>query len=222
MIPAESNYSVSLLFDMTQIPENWKEVAMKASLIKRNCFASVFEKYFEFQEKGETGHKTAEINYRSDETLFVRALDDRVTVIFSTTFKGEDDIVFGKVFMQEFSETRRKFQQAPQVLFNHKHPPGELNDTSALSEDNRGYITFVLMPRHFTKQNRDNTINMISMLRNYLHYHLKCSKAYMHQRMRAKTNDFLKVLNRAKPEPKAKAPEERKNFFGQNMRVANS
>lgn len=35
----------------------------------------------------------------------------------------------------------------------------------------------------------------------------------MHQRMRAKTNDFLKVLNRAKPEPKAKPTEERKNFL---------
>lgn len=68
----------------------------------------------------------------------------------------------------------------------------------------------VLTPRHIKKENRDNTINLISMLRNYLHYHLKCSKAYMHQRMRAKTNDFLKVLNRAKPEPKKEG--ERKNF----------
>ncbi len=34
----------------------------------------------------------------------------------------------------------------------------------------------------------------------------------MHQRMRAKTNDFLKVLNRAKPEAKSKPLEERKNF----------
>lgn len=66
------------------------------------------------------------------------------------------------------------------------------------------------MPRHIKKENRDNTINLISMLRNYLHYHLKCSKAYMHQRMRAKTTDFLKVLNRAKPEPKI---QERKNFL---------
>ena len=209
----EANYSVSLLFDLAKVPADWKQVAMKASLLKRNCFASVFEKYFEFQEKGETGHKTAVINYRSDETLFVRALDDRVTVIFSTTFKGEDDIILGKVFMQEFFETRRKFQQAPQVLFSHKHPPAELNDTDALVGDNRGYITFVLMPRHIAKNSRENTINMISMLRNYLHYHLKCSKAYMHQRMRAKTNDFLKVLNRAKPEPKNKPPEERKNFL---------
>jgi actin related protein 2/3 complex subunit 2 len=217
MEPAESNYNVSLMFDLTQVPEDWKDLAMRASLLKRNCFASVFEKYFEFQEKGETGHKTATINYRNDETLFVRALEDRVTVIFSTTFKGEDDIILGKVFMQEFSETRRKFQQAPQVLFSHKHPPAELNDTEAIVGENRGYITFVLTPRHITKATRDNTINLISMLRNYLHYHLKCSKAYMHQRMRAKTNDFLKVLNRAKPEQKSKPIEERKTFFGKKM-----
>lgn len=71
----------------------------------------------------------------------------------------------------------------------------------------------VLMPRHISKQNRDSTINLISMLRNYLHYHLKCSKAYQHQRMRAKTNDFLKVLNRAKPEPRKVPVEEKKNYL---------
>jgi actin related protein 2/3 complex subunit 2 len=141
-LPPENNYSVSLLYDLTNIKDDWKVVVLKASMLKRNCFASVFEKYFEFQEKGETGHKTAVINYRSDETMFVSALDDRVTVIFSTTFKGEDDIILGKVFMQEFSETRRRFNQAPQVLFSYKHPPGELNDTNAIVGENRGYITF--------------------------------------------------------------------------------
>ena len=147
--------------------------------------------------------------------------------------------------MQEFSETRRKFQQAPQVLFSHKHPPSELNDSEAIVGDNRGYITFgkcfrkmfflffkttykksyfnfifcsnkVLSPRHINAATRDNTINLISMLRNYLHYHLKCSKAYMHQRMRVKTNYFLGVLNTAKPETKSK-PEERKTWGGKTM-----
>jgi actin related protein 2/3 complex, subunit 2 len=101
-----------------------------------------FFRYFEFQQRGDTGHKTAVINYREDETMFVRALDDRVTVVYSTIFKGEDDIILGKVFMQEFSESRRKFQQAPQVLFSYKHPPAELNDTDAITGENRGYITF--------------------------------------------------------------------------------
>ena len=131
-----------MLFDLNQIPENWKDLIMKASLIKRNCFASVFEKYFEFQEKGETGQQTAVINYRSDESMFVKASSDRVTVIFSTTFSGDDDVILGKVFMQAFVESRRKYQEAPQVLYSYKNPPAELNDVSAMVGDNRGYITF--------------------------------------------------------------------------------
>ena len=64
------------------------------------------------------------------------------------------------------------------------------------------FFSTVLFPRHTNPQTRDNTINLIHMFRDYLHYHIKCSKAYIHSRMRAKTSDFLKVLNRARPEPK--------------------
>lgn len=143
MVTPESDYSVSLLFDLTKLPEDFGQLAVKASRIKRNCFASVFEQYFAFQEKGETGHKTAVINYREDETMFVRALADRVTVIFSTVFSGEDDVIFGKVMLQGFADTSKaKFHQAPQILYSHKKPPAELNDTDAAVGDDRGYITF--------------------------------------------------------------------------------
>lgn len=70
-------------------------------------------------------------------------------------------------------------------------------------DNNVGYVTFVLFPRHTAPNTRDNTINLIHMFRHYLHYHIKCSKAYIHSRMRAKTSDFLKVLNRARPENKS-------------------
>jgi len=133
---------------------------------------------------------------------YVEAQADRVTVVFSTVFRDEDDIVLGKVFMQEFREGRRASHTAPQVLFSHREPPMELQNTGAKIGDNIGYITFVLFPRHTNKEARDNTINLIHMFRDYLHYHLKCSKAYIHSRMRAKTSEFLKVLNRARPEPK--------------------
>ncbi|CAH1789293.1 unnamed protein product [Owenia fusiformis] len=198
----EDGYNVSLLFDLENVPPNWEEWVKKAGLLKRNCFASVFEKYFEFQRQGSLGHKKAVIHYRDDETMYVDAQKDRVTVVFSTVFKDDDDIIIGKVFLQEFKEGRRKFQQAPQVLFSHKEPPSELKGTDAAVGDNIGYITFVLFPRHITDESKDNTINLIHTLRDYLHYHIKCSKAYIHSRMRAKTVDFLKVLNRARPEQK--------------------
>lgn len=199
---AESGYNVSILFDLDNLPPNRDEMIKKAGLLKRNCFASVFEKYFEFQQKEQDSQKRAVIHYRDDETMYVEAKKDRVTVIFSTVFKDDDDVIIGKVFMQEFKEGRRQWQQAPQVLFSHKEPPLELQNTDARVGDNIGYITFVLFPRHTSATARDNTINLIHTLRDYLHYHIKCSKAYIHSRMRAKTSDFLKVLNRARPEPK--------------------
>jgi len=198
----EAGYSVSVQLDLENVSPTWEDDVKKVGLLKRNCFASVFSKYFDLQAAGDLTTERAVIHYRDDETLYVKAGADRVTVIFSTVFKGEDDVILGRVFLQEFNEGKRRYPQAPQILFSHKEPPAELEGTDAAVGDNIGYITFVLFPRHTSKDKRDNTIDLIHTLRNYLHYHIKCSKAYIHSRMRAKTTDFLKVLNRARPESK--------------------
>ena len=51
--------------------------------------------------------------------MYVEAKSDRVTVIFSTVFRDEDDIQIGGVFLQEFKEGRRGLATAPQVRFNY-------------------------------------------------------------------------------------------------------
>lgn len=142
LIEPEEGYNVSVLVDLENIPADWEKVAHKIGLLKRNCFASVFEKYFDFQEQGEEGQRTAVINYRNDETMYVEAKSDRVTVVFSTLFRDEDDVVLGKVFMQELREGRRASHTAPQVLFSHKEPPLELANSDAKIADNIGYVTF--------------------------------------------------------------------------------
>lgn len=113
--PPEDGYNVSLVFDLNAVPQSFEDLVQRAASLKRNCFASVFEKYFEFQEKGESGHKQAVIHYRDDETMYVEAQADRVTVIFSTIFKDPDDIVIGKVFMQVSS----KYHQKLPDIFDH-------------------------------------------------------------------------------------------------------
>lgn len=70
MVPAESGYNVTCLIDLENIPSDWPEVVKNLGLLKRNCFASVFEKYFDFQEAGDEGQKRAVIHYRDDETLY--------------------------------------------------------------------------------------------------------------------------------------------------------
>lgn len=141
LITPEDGYNVSVLVDLEQIPDNWEEIVRKIGLLKRNCFASVFEKYFDFQSQGEgegEGQKRAVINYRNDETMYVEAKSDRVTVVFSTIFRDEDDVVLGKVFMQELREGRRASHTAPQVLFSHREPPLELANTGARVGENIG------------------------------------------------------------------------------------
>lgn len=164
------------------------------------------KKYFEFQNKPElTGGKDerAVIQYREDETMYVKASADRVTVIFSTVFKDADDNIIGRLFMEEFKAQRRNFQQAPQVIVSYRTPPEELKDMpTARVGDNIGYLTFVLFPRHTKGAARDNTINLIHTLRNYFHYQIKCCKAYLHAHMRHKTNEVLRRIQSVRPETK--------------------
>eukprot|EP00053_Salpingoeca_punica_P004396 m.48931 g.48931 ORF g.48931 m.48931 type:complete len:315 (-) comp12774_c0_seq1:323-1267(-) len=215
----ESGYNVSLLLDLEELAKKPQAetdgLVYCISMMRRNCFAAVFEKYFAIQTSG-TGldTKPAVINYRDKESMWVGALKDRVTVIFSVLFQDADDVIIGKVFMQEFKEGRRQNQQAPQVLFSHREPPVELQGTNATVGDNVGYVTFVLFPRHIDAKNVSKTIDMIHTFRDYLHYHIKCSKAYLHSRMRARTTALLKVLNRARPEVEGK---EKKTFSGKSF-----
>jgi len=141
----------------------WLPLVRKFGLLKRNCFAAVFEKYFEFHTKPQLiagSNKRAIIHYREDETMYVDASQDRVVVIFSTVFKDADDNIIGRVFMEvrrigivldvikffyfkEFRERRRNFQQAPQVIVSYRTPPEELKDMpDARTGENIGYLTF--------------------------------------------------------------------------------
>lgn len=65
----EQGFNVTLEYNLADLPADTTDLVQAASALKRNCFASVFEKYFEFQEAGQEGHKRAVINYRDDETM---------------------------------------------------------------------------------------------------------------------------------------------------------
>jgi actin related protein 2/3 complex subunit 2 len=141
------------------------------------------------------GGEVMAIHYRDEEAIYIKASHDRVTVIFSTIFREETDRVFGKVFIQEFVDARRRaIQNAPQVLFR-TDPPLELQNVPGVKDSGNGeigYVTFgrismfafcfytnsrvVLFPRHLTIQRRDEVISHIQTFRDYFHYHIKASK----------------------------------------------
>lgn len=89
------------------------------------------------------GGEVMAIHYREEEAIYIKASHDRVTVIFSTIFREETDRVFGKVFIQEFVDARRRaIQNAPQVLFR-TDPPLELQNVHGVTDTGNGEIGYV-------------------------------------------------------------------------------
>ncbi|KKY37070.1 putative arp2 3 complex 34 kda subunit [Diaporthe ampelina] len=200
VVPPEPGYDFSVTVDLENLPaekEARDELVKKISLLKRNAMAAPFEHAYEehYKLKEEASKFTSEeapqgvreggevmsIHYREEEAIYVKASHDRVTVIFSTIFREETDRVFGKVFIQEFVDARRRaIQNAPQVLFR-TDPPLELQGVPGVQNSSTGEIGY-RMP---------DVISHIQTFRDYFHYHIKASKAYIHSRMRRRTADFL-------------------------------
>lgn len=136
---------------------------MKMALLKRNAMAAPFEAAYEehYRLREEASKYTSEeapdavrsggevmaVHYREEEAIYVKASHDRVTVIFSTIFREETDRVFGKIFIQEFVDARRRaIQNAPQVLFRND-PPLELQGVPGVSNSGTGEVGYVTFGR---------------------------------------------------------------------------
>lgn len=238
VVAPELGYNFSVQVDLADLPDEKEardNLVWRISLLKRNAMAAPFEHAFdEHSALAEEASKfTSEeapqgireggdvkaIHYRDEEAIFIKASYDRVTVIFSTLFREETDKIFGKVFIQEFVDARRRaIQNAPQVLFM-TDPPLEIQSVAGVNNNANGeigYVTFVLFPRHLTRQRRDEVISHIQTFRDYFHYHIKASKAFIHSRMRKRTADFLQVLRRARPEYEEK---EKKTASGRTFKI---
>ena len=63
------------------------------------AMSAPFEVAFESQMSNKSTNFMA-VDYRDEESLYVKASHDRVTVIFSVLFRDETDKIFAKVFLQ--------------------------------------------------------------------------------------------------------------------------
>jgi len=107
--------------------------------------------------------------------------------------------------MQEFAEARAKDRTlgaTPPVSFT-VQPPLEL-EVFGIKEPVKGilgFVSFSVMKTMVDKPaNRDKVVSVLQGFRNFMQYHIKCSKAHFHSRMRARAAALLGMLNRAKPD----------------------
>lgn len=168
IVSPEAGYDFSVVVDLEDLPAEQDardDLVRRISLLKRNAMAAPFEQAFdEFNALAEEASKYSSeqapqgvreggevraVHYREEEAIYIKASHDRVTVIFSTIFREETDRIFGKVFLQEFVDARRRaIQNAPQVLFRND-PPLELQNVPGLPASGSGEVGYITFGRLF-------------------------------------------------------------------------
>lgn len=204
LVQPESGYSFSV---SCPLMSGTDEVARQFALLKRHAFASPFYRAFELM--GKSSGVIMDIPYRGGERMFVIPGQDRCTVVYQINFKDPEDLVIGKIFLGEF---KKSISGAPPIDFVQNVPPGEISSIRNLGRTD-GYVTTVLYKHNLKPEIVDRTVDMTIMFRNYLMYHIKCSKSHLNTRMRLRVDMLLKVLNRAKQE----LPKEKKTATGRTF-----
>jgi len=220
--PADG-YDVAISVNLESTPEaKREEIAKNISKMKSITVGGVFKYFFEKLKAGGAGEQF-KFDLRRDTTIFFVPDKERVTIIFALDFNERVDKVVAKVFMQEFVDARKKLGFAPPVAFG-VQPPAELAkwDITENTRGSLGYVSFVILPSHVKGDELiDKITATLQSFRNYIQYHIKCSKSYFHSRMRARVVTLLKVLNRAKIiDPEKDKEAGKKTISGKTFRRA--
>jgi actin related protein 2/3 complex subunit 2 len=207
LVDPVSGYTATLKLDFTNPDEATKKKYMETvPLFKKYIMMAPFVSAFDKFKKGEK-FEPIRIPYRSEENIYIVSYEKALVVIYSILFVEPDDIVLAKTFLQELKDAKkdRALGNAPAVNFTQGAKPLELRETIKSSEPDDpkqlkdwGFISMSLFERHVEEKNRDAVIERLVTFRSYLHYHLKCSKAYMHIRMRDRVVKLLQNLEAAK------------------------
>eukprot|EP00735_Rhodelphis_limneticus_P006395 TRINITY_DN18802_c0_g1::TRINITY_DN18802_c0_g1_i1::g.15235::m.15235 TRINITY_DN18802_c0_g1::TRINITY_DN18802_c0_g1_i1::g.15235 ORF type:complete len:338 (+),score=96.17,sp/Q5R5Z5/ARPC2_PONAB/38.68/4e-62,P34-Arc/PF04045.9/2.7e-64 TRINITY_DN18802_c0_g1_i1:67-1014(+) len=217
----ESKYNLAFKFSLSALPGDKDEVVNKFARLKRNLVGAPLDIAFSAIMEGKKPSRDYyKLNYRGDdsETLYVIPGDERVTVIYRVAFQDSTDIEIARVFMEEFACARRDpaLKNVPAVSFSEDAPlevkniPGYDESKDKPAKDGKeksrhGYVSFVIFKSHVANaEKKARAVDVMFSFRSYLHYHIKCAKAYFHSRMRNRTEELLKVLRRAIPEKENK------------------
>lgn len=198
-----SGYNFAITFDCDALADKERFLDNVAE-IRKNILGGPLDKAFNaLLAKQSAGMEPMIVNNRHDEPMFVVENGGKIIVIFAVDFSDETDRTLAKVFLQEFEEVQRMYvRNAPPCLYSTAgSPPGELSRLAYTPKSTlAGFLSFSVEERHITGPAKNNAISLLISFRNYLHYHIKSSKTYLHMRMRKKVAGWMLVLNRAKPE----------------------
>ncbi|KAF1784209.1 Nucleic acid-binding, OB-fold [Phytophthora cactorum] len=160
----------------------------RISILKRNITGAPFEQCFEALRTAMPA-RSAQFRSRTVVTRrFTCSLKQTVSSL-CTRFASRTRPTRPS---REFVDTRRTVNNAPPVAFG-KDPPLELRGAPVCATR---LTCLAIFPTHVdTTEKRIKASTLVQGLRNYLHYHIKASKTYLHIRMRKRVDLLLQAFS---------------------------
>jgi actin related protein 2/3 complex subunit 2 len=217
IVQPDNGYNFAIQFNLDNLPNDRNKFLSDCCNLKRHMMGGPIDVAFtKFLKKENTNTDVVMVEYRPNEPMFVCPSNEKVVIIFMVDFLDTTDKAMAKIFLQEFVEAQRMIRTAPPVSYS-KEPPMEIaNMKFNYNPDCAGFISFGFEERHISGDRKETAINVLSEFRSYLLYHIKCSKTYLHMRMRKMVAGWMQVLNRAKPDQQ----NEKKTITGKTFQRA--
>jgi actin related protein 2/3 complex subunit 2 len=200
LVAPDAGFDICVQFDCSTLTD--KETFLNnISQLKRHVIGGPIKKAFEACVAGSAdGMSVMKLDYRAGESMFVCPSNNKVVVIFMVDMPDQTDKQVARIYLQQFFEAQREIRSAPPTAYSKERPMELQGLTFNHSPNIAGFLSFALEKRHIEGAKKDKALVLLAGFRNYLHYHIKCSKTYLHMRMRKKVAGWLQVLNRAVPE----------------------
>lgn len=205
----EPGYTLAIVVDLYACPEEKREELITlASCFKANVMAGPF-RWVQQKFNAHENFSSFEIPYRprTNESIYITPSDNGAIATFSIRFSDPGDRIIGGVFFTELLAARVKIQSAPVIKFS-PTPPGELDGFNIPDEYRNekmfAFVSIDLLAPQLSDRKIQEVSYQVPLFRDYLHYHIKCSKAFLHLKMRSRSALMLQILDKAKPEPKEK------------------
>jgi actin related protein 2/3 complex subunit 2 len=178
-----------------------EEICMKFSCFKKDFLGAPIRRAIK-QLKNGAGNPShsCELPYRQDEKYWVVASKDEVTVSFALQFENVTDKALARIFLLEFSDSKRYVKNPPAIIYHDIKFPESIKKLFPSADSvkySNGVISFTLFPGHM-KDGIEQPLAFLIGFRQFLHYHFHAIKASLHTRMRKRVETFQRVLTKAK------------------------
>lgn len=205
--PPKEGYQITLRLNLHKIPRGKDSIKVitEISAIQAVILSTQLKEMLQnvnSQDTFQGMYKPIKLVYHPREPFFVVRQPQKIIAVFPMRFKEKSDVIIATAFFQELMDvgSSQKWAKAPPCAWSPIPPPELRGETFEDLSTNGGFVSFDISSRHIEGKRLDKTVWSLLNFYAYVNYHVKCTRGFIHRRMRKRLESLVEVLQKASSE----------------------